>query len=93
MGSEETVHSTRDMHKIREEDDRSRGYSRNDSIMTRCKQGAHLLPTRFFDMFLPIGSNFFAPLHFPHSCRILPHSSATTSDHRQAVLNVFWPKN
>ena len=61
--------------------------------MTRCKQRAHLLPTPFFDIFLPIDTDFFAPLHFPHSCRILPHSSTTTSDHRQVVLNVLWPKN
>ena len=61
--------------------------------MTCCKQRAHLLPTPFFDIFLPIGTDFFSPLHFPRSCRILSHSCTTTSDHRQVVLNVLWPKN
>jgi len=61
--------------------------------MTRCKQRARLLPTHFLDIFFPIDPYFFAPLQFPHSCRIQTHSSTTTSDHRQVVLNVWWPKN
>ncbi len=62
--------------------------------MTRCKQRAHLLPTRVFDIFATINAKFFALLHFFHSCWILPHSSATTSDHRdrQDVINVLWQK-
>ena len=59
---------------------------------TRCKQRAHLLPTPFFDIFLLINTTFFAPFHLFHSCRILPHSSTTTSDHRQDIINVLWPK-
>ena len=45
------------------------------------------------DVFLPIGTNFFAPLHFPHSYRVLAHSSTAIRDHRQVVLNVLWQKN
>ena len=56
---------------------------------TRCKQRAHLLPTPFLDIFLPIDTTFFSPLHFLHSCRILPHTRATTSDQRQDVINVL----
>ena len=47
----------------------------------------------FLDIFLPIDSYLFAPLNFPHSCRIQTHSSTTTSNHRQVVLKVWWPKN
>ena len=61
--------------------------------MTRCKQRAHLLPTRFLDIFFITNAKFFAPLHFLHACRMLPHSSVTTSDHRQDVINVLWQKN
>ena len=57
---------------------------------TRCKQRAHLLPTRFFDIFFTTNAKFFATLHFLHACRMLPRSSVTTSDHRQDVINVLW---
>ena len=75
-----------------------RGYLRETSVvahldMTRCKQRAHLLPTRFLDIFFITNAKFFAPLHFLHACRMLPHSSVTTSDHRQDVINVLWQKN
>ena len=60
--------------------------------MTRCKQRAHLLPTRFLDIFFITNAKFFAPLHFLYACRMLPHSSVTTSDHRQDVINVLWQK-
>ena len=63
------------------------------NYMTWCKQRARFLPTPFLDIFLPIDSYFFAPLDFPHSCRIQTHSSTTTSNHRQVVLKVWWPKN
>ena len=67
--------------------------SRDDRVnMTRCKQWAHLLPTRFLDIFFITNAKFFAPLHFLHACRMLPHSSVTTSDHRQDVINVLWQK-
>ena len=59
---------------------------------TRCKERAHLLPTRYFDIFFTTNANFFAPLHFFHACRMLTHSSVTTSDHRQDVINVLWQK-
>ena len=41
--------------------------------MTWCKQRAHLLPTRVFDIFATTNAKFFALLHFFHSCWILPH--------------------
>lgn len=46
----------------------------------------------FFDILFPTDAKFFAPLHFSHACRMLPHSSVTTSDHRRDVINVLWQK-
>ncbi len=60
--------------------------------MTPCMQKAHLLPTRFFDIFFPIDAKFSAPLHFFYACRIIPHSTITTSDLRQDVINVLRQK-
>ena len=60
--------------------------------MTWCKQRAHLLPTRFLDIFFITNAKSFAPLHFLHACRMLPQSGVTTSDHGQDVINVLWQK-